>query len=73
MNKTSAVVIGACLSLLIAACGSEPNNEAKSEVETDQRHVWSEQTDTIDRAKEVEATLLKAAEEQRKALEGMED
>lgn len=69
MNKTLAVVIGPCLSLLIAACGSEPS----SEVATEERHVWSDQTDTIDRAKEVEATLLKAADEQRRALEGMED
>jgi hypothetical protein len=42
-------------------------------VEKDERHVWSDQTDTIERAKEVENTVLKAAEQQRQALEAMED
>jgi len=57
------------MSVWVAACTSEPSTE----VEKDERHVWSDQTDTIQRAKEVENTVLKAAEQQRQALEAMED
>jgi len=69
VNRTLAVVIGTCLSAILSACSSEPSSDAQPE----ERHVWSEQTDTLDRARQAEETVLKAAEEQRRALEAMED
>jgi hypothetical protein len=69
VNRTLAIVIGLCMSLLIAACTNEPNTD----VDKDERHVWSDQTDAIERAREVENTVLKAAEQQRQAIEAMED
>ena len=68
MNRMLTIVIGLSWGLIVA-CSSEPN----SEQEKDERHVWSDQTDTIERAKGVEDTVLKAAEQQRQALEAMED
>lgn len=74
MNKTLTVA-GLSLGLLIAGCSTEPSNESEAEpvAKKNERHVWSDQTDTIERAKQVEATVLKAAEQQRQALEAMED
>ena len=69
VTKTLAVVIGLSVNLLIGACSTESSSEA----EADDRHVWSDQTDTIERARQVEDTVLKAAEEQRRALEAIED
>jgi len=64
---TTALLVS--FSLQLGACGGEP---PAAEVVEDERHVWSDQTDAIERAKEVEATIQKAAEEKRKALEAME-
>ncbi len=64
---TATLVIS--FSLQLGACGGEP---PPAEAEQAERHVWSDQTDTIERAKGVEATMQKAAEEKRKALEAME-
>jgi len=47
--------------LVLGACSSE------EPASTD--HVWKEQTQTIQRAEEVEATLMQAAEDQKKAIE----
>ena len=49
--------------LFIAACSDESDSKASSD------HVWKEQTDTIDRAKEVEAMMLKSAEDRSKSIE----
>ncbi len=37
--------------------------------ETSGEHVWKEQTDTINKAKQVEAMIMDAAEKQKKAIE----
>ncbi len=37
--------------------------------ETSGDHVWKEQTDTIDKAKQVEAMIMDTAEKQRKIVE----
>jgi outer membrane biogenesis lipoprotein LolB len=69
MKTTLTTLLLVSLSWLLGACSSEP---PETEAKQDTRHVWSDQTDTIDRAKAVEDTLQKAAEERRKALEAME-
>lgn len=48
--------------LFITACGSD-DDQAKGE------HVWKEQTDTIDKAKEVEGMLMGADAARREKLE----
>jgi outer membrane biogenesis lipoprotein LolB len=52
--------------LLFTACSDEGNS---SKAETKKDHVWKEQTDTINKAKEVEGMILDSAEETRKAIE----
>lgn len=37
--------------------------------ETSGEHVWKEQTDTINKAKQVEAIIMDSAEKQKKAIE----
>ncbi|MCZ6526363.1 MAG: hypothetical protein O6928_07420 [Gammaproteobacteria bacterium] len=37
--------------------------------ETSGEHVWKEQTDTINKAKQVEAMIMDSAEKQKKAIE----
>ena len=69
MKKATAVISLAIFGLHLASCSTE---QQEPEAAKDERHVWSDQTDTIDRAKGVEATIQKSAEEQRKALEAME-
>ena len=61
----------ATLATLGTGCSEEPIEPA--EPEADDRHIWSEQTDTMERARQVEQTLQDAAERQRRALEEMED
>ena len=50
-------------SLLLPACSGDDSSSS------DKGHVWQEQTDTIDKAKEVEGIIMDSAEETRKALE----
>jgi len=47
--------------LLVAACSDNQ--------ETSGDHVWKEQTDTIDKAKEVEAMMMKSVEDQKIKIE----
>lgn len=51
--------------LLIGACSNE---EAATE-----KHVWETQTDALDKAGEVEELLHDAAEEQRKAIDAIDE
>lgn len=55
--------------LMVSACSDESNSSAK--VEKD--HVWKEQTDTINKAKEVEGMMMDAAENTRKTIESQND
>jgi PBP1b-binding outer membrane lipoprotein LpoB len=49
--------------LFIAACSDNSDGKASG------NHVWKEQTETIDKAREVEALMLKTAEDQAKTIE----
>jgi outer membrane biogenesis lipoprotein LolB len=53
-------------SLMLIACSDESSSDS---TETKKDHVWKEQTDTINKAKEVEGMIMGAAEETRKAIE----
>ncbi len=52
--------------LLLIACSDD---EGKDESNTRGDHVWKDQTDTIDKAKEVEDMLQDSADLQRKMIE----
>ncbi|NKB36241.1 MAG: hypothetical protein GKR93_03610 [Gammaproteobacteria bacterium] len=48
--------------LSLSACSSSDDDKASGE------HVWKDQVATIDKAKDVEATLMKSAEDKAKAM-----
>ncbi|MBL1141997.1 MAG: hypothetical protein HND53_08210 [Proteobacteria bacterium] len=52
-------------SLIFTACSDDSNSFAEAKKD----HVWKGQTDTIDKAKEVEGMLTESVENTRKALE----
>ena len=52
--------------LFFTACSDESNN---GNTDSKKDHVWKEQTDTINAAKEVEGMILDSAKETRKAIE----
>jgi outer membrane biogenesis lipoprotein LolB len=59
---------------LLSACGPEdPQGPAKDKQDRQQEHVWRDQTDTLDKAREVEQILQDDAERKRKQLEEQED
>jgi len=64
-NFTKIFLLFISCSLFIACSDEGNNNNASSKKD----HVWKEQTDAINRAKEVEGMLLDAAEKNRKAIE----
>ena len=47
---------------MLVACSGEDSNASGE-------HVWKEQTDTIDKAKEVEGIIMDSAEQTRSAIE----
>jgi outer membrane biogenesis lipoprotein LolB len=49
--------------LILFACSDESSNSSQKD------HVWKEQTDTIDKAKEVEGMMLESAAATRKAID----
>jgi outer membrane biogenesis lipoprotein LolB len=53
--------------LLVSACSDDESATPEKKLSGD--HVWKEQTQTIDRAKEVEGMLQDAADQQRKVIE----
>ena len=57
--------------LLITACGGGPEQDA--ERAGDRETVFDPLTETLDRAKGVESTLLDSAEERRRQLEEAEE
>lgn len=59
MIKT--IIILSAVLLLASACSDDDKDSGD--------HVWKEQTQTIDKAKEVEGLLQGAAEKQRQAIE----
>ena len=54
------VCLMSCMLLLCACSGGDPESEG---------HVWKEQTDMIDRARDVEDLLGQADSQQRKRIE----
>lgn len=62
MKSLTALLISVSL-LFVSACSDESENKASGE------HVWKEQTDALDKAKELEATMLKSAEERAKSMQ----
>jgi hypothetical protein len=64
MKTTKLVLV--CLPLLIAGCSSgddQAGGQAQGE------HAWKEQTAAMDKAREVEKTMMDAAGKQAKAVE----
>ncbi len=51
------------VSLVLFACSSNEDNSTTGD------HVWKEQTATIDKAKEVEAMMLKSAQDKARKID----
>ena len=68
MEKNIRLSLLTILCLFLIACSDEGSN--KSEANKD--HVWKEQTETIDKAKEVEGMLMDSAKNMRDAIENQE-
>lgn len=49
--------------LILFGCSDENSNSSQKD------HVWKEQTDTIDKAKEVEGMMMESAAATRKAID----
>lgn len=60
LNKVFYIMVS-CLFLF--GCSEESSNSDQKD------HVWKEQTDTIDKAKEVEGMMLESAAATRKAID----
>ena len=65
MIKKIILLVG--ILFLISACSDDESATPEKKLNGD--HVWKEQTQTIDRAKEVEGMLQDAADEQRKVID----
>ena len=53
--------------MLVSACSDDEQGSSERKLSGD--HVWKEQTETIDKAKEAERLLQDVAEKQRQAIE----
>ena len=62
------------VTLLIFSCSCliACSNEGDNGVEAKKDHVWKEQTDTIDKAREVEGMLMDSATNMQNAIENQE-
>ena len=60
------IFLGSIL-LFISACSDDENATTEKKLSGD--HVWKEQTQAIDRAKEVEGLIQDAADQQRKQID----
>lgn len=65
MQKYIKVFLLLVSSLLLVACSDDSGTSADAKKD----HVWKEQTDTINKAKEVEGMLMDSAENTREAIE----
>ncbi len=65
MGKFIRLSLLTSLCLFLIACSDEGNSGTAAKED----HVWKEQTDTINKAKEVEGIMMDAAENTRNALE----
>jgi outer membrane biogenesis lipoprotein LolB len=64
--KINLILIIVFSTLLLTACTDDEGKDASN---TRRDHVWKDQTDTIDKAKEVEGMLKDSADLQRKMIE----
>lgn len=60
LNKVLYIIVSC---LILFGCSDESSNSSQKD------HVWKEQTDTIDKAKEVEGMLLESATATRQAID----
>jgi outer membrane biogenesis lipoprotein LolB len=60
LNKMFYIMVSC---LILFGCSDESSNSSQKD------HVWKEQTDTIDRAKEVEGMMMESAAATRKEIE----
>lgn len=60
------ILLSLIVSLLLCGCSDDKNNGG---TETRKDHVWKEQTDTINKAKEVEGMLLDSVDATRQAID----
>ncbi len=60
MNIMKTLMLGSIVCL--SACSNSDDGKASGD------HVWKDQVATIDKAKDLEATLLKSAEDKAKAM-----
>jgi len=59
---------------LLSACGADDvQGPAQDEQDRQPEHVWKDQTDTLDKTREIEQLLQEDAERKRKQLEEQED
>ncbi len=63
------IVLLACPLLLLAGCSGGGDEDAAAGKQQQQEHVWSEQTNTINKARNVENVLGDAAARQRQQIE----
>lgn len=61
--RTSATVVAFLVPALLPGCSGEGGNDGE--------HVWKEQTDTLDRARQAEDMMKKKAEEQQRAIDNI--
>ena len=54
--------------LTLAACSDDDSDDSE-ESEESERHVWEDQTGTIDKARDISDKLKRSAEETRKAAD----
>ncbi len=63
MKLIATIIALLCLGLL-TGCSGENGGDGD--------HVWKEQTDTIERAKQAEEKIMQKAEEQRRAIDNID-
>lgn len=66
-NNFNAILLVFC-SVFFIACSSEDNDQAVAE----EGHVWEEQTETINKAKEVEGMLMDSATNMQNKIENQD-
>lgn len=68
MRNTINTMLLVIISVFLIACSDEGDSD--SQAKTD--HVWKEQTETINKAKEVEGMLMDSATNMQNAIENQE-
>lgn len=66
MRSLIQILLSLIVSLLLYGCSDDNSNDSK-EVKVD--HVWKEQTDTINKAREVEGMIMDSADATKQAID----